>query len=501
MSSIRHIFLFLMLAAALLTLTQCSSETIRGSARVQPSLEDRKPDGSPYTPSTQSFLRERHWLESVSEVEIRTDGDDMATIEFKSPDADNYLRVHNLPLHQLVPRLHYHNAEPPDDFDALNLLLAEFSRNSLSVPVGKDGDAMAHFQTSLPEDVPWILKANYRFEPNKFVRPNRVSVINNCLKPGLWELNASDRSGEIYHAWFTMPDDLYLELAAAANGISKDFVAEALHWHTKEVRLELDRLRQARKETWRTTLSLCQDGVSGFSTQDSRRKLHKGYVHVPDGNGGWRIPQRLSELTQTACRMSNFIEPGKYSLTDRKEFDLSFLRRPRAAEVQRVQPLTSYNWRKAPAGDRQGDYLELRLHLEEFDIIVGNLPMFLLVDQADFAINGFGVGILSSGGFAERRNYLVDDGPAPSFAYLCRERDGAYYGINSHDYGIEQIFIRTHIKDDVPWWELTITSYERIVDLVKYRIDIPSELHEELKNYSLEYIAPLYLTYRDDNLR
>ena len=74
-------------------------------------------------------------------------------------------------------------------------------------------------------------------------------------------------------------------------------------------------------------------------------------------------------------------------------------------------------------------------------------------------------------------------------------------GLNSHDYGIEQIFIRTHIDDIDPWREITITSYERIVDIVKYRVPIPEPLRAELKACAMEYVSPLYRTYRDDNLR
>ena len=37
-------------------------------------------------------------------------------------------------------------------------------------------------------------------------------------------------------------------------------------------------------------------------------------------------------------------------------------------------------------------------------------------------------------------------------------------GLNSHDFGIEQIFIRTHLNDPSLWWEVTITSFERMVE-------------------------------------
>ena len=114
-------------------------------------------------------------------------------------------------------------------------------------------------------------------------------------------------------------------------------------------------------------------------------------------------------------------------------------------------------------------------------------------------LHGFGVGILSASGFAERRRFLLDRGPQPSFAYLAARKDGQLVGLNSHGRGIEQIFVRSHPDDD-PHWTVTITSYERIVDLVKYRIDMPDEIVEMQRKASAGYIPPIYLSYRDDNV-
>ncbi len=475
-----------------------------GSVPVSPSLEDVTSDGSLYTPLTQSFLRGEHWLETVEEVEILTDDDWFANIRFKSPGSDHTLEITNFRLEYLVPRLNYPAANPPDAFDAFNLMLAEYSRNSMSVPTGKPGDATAHFETSLAEGAPWRLVGDYQFSPNPFVKPIRVGVINNCLAPGLWELNASDRSGEIYHAWFDMPEALYTDLVARANGLSEAFAARATQWRTDPVAMDLSRLRTPGETLGRASLTLSGDAESGYSSQDSRRKLAKRYALV-EKDGDLVKPERLSDLTASVVYLSDFVEPGKYASTDRREFDLAFLAEADFAEVRRVRPLTDYNGpgrsKREAATSRTAAYLELTLHLADANIVIGNLPMALLVPQEDFAIHGFGVGVLSSNGLAERRVYLIEEGPAPSFAYLYRVEDGQMKALNSHAFGIEQVFIRTHIHDDDPWWEITITSFERIVDLVKYRVDIPEALHAALTRYALEYISPLYRTYRDDNLR
>ena len=81
------------------------------------------------------------------------------------------------------------------------------------------------------------------------------------------------------------------------------------------------------------------------------------------------------------------------------------------------------------------------------------------------------------------------------------EKGGELIALNSHDVGVEQIFIRAYPFAQRPHWEVTITSFERITDLVKYRIGIPNQLRQQLQENTLRYISPVYFTYRDDNLR
>jgi hypothetical protein len=111
------------------------------------------------------------------------------------------------------------------------------------------------------------------------------------------------------------------------------------------------------------------------------------------------------------------------------------------------------------------------------------------------------VGVLNSSGLAERREFLFEQGPAPSFAYLAKESDEGPLALNSHVFGLEQIFLRTHLEEGGAWWECTITSYERIVDIIKYKVPVPDEMVAKVRQHALEYISPIYFTYRDDNLR
>ena len=465
---------------------------------VTPSLEDRTDDGALYTPGTQSFLRESHWLEGVESLELHVGNDYLSRIVFKNKDPQHSMSLENYPIDQLVPRLNYEGQG--DAFDAMNLMLAEYSRNSISAPVGEKGDEMAHFQTTLREEPPWFLEADYKFAPNPNVRPVRLGLINNCLRPGLWEISAGDRSGELYHAWFDMPEQLYYDLVAGVNQLHPVFVKEALTWKDDEVPIDLERLRGISQFVGETMVGLHREELArGFSSQDSRRKIAKGFAQVSDEEG-WRLPENVDDLTNGPCQLTEFIEPGKYALGKYRQFDLGFLRTMNLAQFSRVTPKTSYQWQTEEPNTSM-DYIEIILTSQDHALIIGNLPLQLLVPQEDFVLNGFGVGVFNSSGLAERRKYLLEDGPSPSYAYLAIPGSEGYKAINSHEYGLEQIFIRAHISDEKPWLEITLTSYERIVDMIKYRVAIPDELMTEMRKHAMHYISPLYFTYRDDNLR
>lgn len=490
--------------AVLAALAACNTvrDDIHG-LEVKPSQEDLKPDTSIYSPETQSLLRGKHALEAIDGLDMQIKSDEEGRVVLKSSKTGETVVYDRVPLDELVPRLHYKHADPPDAFDAFNLMLAEYSRNGLSFPRGGEGDSLTHFEAKLDEDAsPWTLERDYEFKANPRYMPNRMSLVNNCLSPGLWELNAVDTSGELFHAWFTLPGDKYYSLVARVNELDAAWTEKALQWRAEDCTIDLDRLRALKGEPQALVARLAPDSKSGYSSQGSRRKLARGFIMM-EQDGKLVKPEKLSDLTAHPLAMSEFQPPGKYSYATRKPFDLMFLKELKGAEYVRVDPRTSYTWwtdhRDAKA--QESDYIELRLQIAGYSLILGNLPLALLVPQEDFAIHGFGVGILNSDEPAERRKLLLERGPRPSFAYLASEKDGAWTAVNSHDKGLEQIFIRTRFEKDRAWFEVTLTSYERMVDLVKYEIDLTPELRTQLNDIRMKYIPPLYRTYQDDNLR
>ncbi|WP_372367159.1 hypothetical protein [Candidatus Uabimicrobium sp. HlEnr_7] len=465
---------------------------------ISPNLEDITDTGERYNPSTQSFLRGHHWLESIKKFDLSINSGHSGSLHLKS-NSEKKLSLHNIRFDLLVPRLHY-STQNPDEFDAFNIMMAEYSRNGLNIPTGKSGDQIAHFQSNLQDSVPWKLKKDYQFEPNPHFRPLRIGVTNNCLNPGLWELNATDRAGEIYHSWFSMPRELYIDIVAETNSLPQDFVRNSLEWSEKEVQLKLDRLRQIKTKLAKTDIKVI-DGPIGFSTQDSRRKLHGKYVQIMSKDG-LKPPKTRRELLKNPVLMSDFVAPGKYSLQKQKKFSLGYLDDPRYVEIFSTRPKTYYNMKnKTPIAHNDAIHLEFNIHLHGKRLIIGNLPLPLIVQQEDFVIHGFGVGVLSASGLPERRALLIEKGPHPSYAYLTNDKKGKLYAVNSHLSGVEQVFIRCYPHAVKPYWEITISSFERIVDIVKYRIEIPSQLQKICQKHTQNYITPIYFSYRDDNLR
>jgi hypothetical protein len=466
-------------------------------------LEDRTDSGALFTPETQSLLRGAHALETIDGLDIAVRRDDSATVTLRSSTTGEVVEYANVPLDQLVPRLHYPPANPPDAFDAFNLMLAEYSRNSIDFPRGGKGDTMTHFRSGFDETAaPWTLKGDYEFQANPRYMPNRMSLTNNCLGPGLWEINATDTSGEIFHAWFGFPGDRYNDIVARVNRLPLDFVAKAVIFDKADQPVDLDRLRTVKESLGRVGVKLADDTRAGYSSQGSRRKLGRGFALI-EKDGKLVKPEKLSDLTRYPSHMSEFQEPGKYSFTTRREFDFTFLGKPRQAEILRVDPKTRYEWwtdERHPKAEKT-EYIEIRLDLENESLVFGNLPISLLVPTEDYTLHGFGVGVLSAGEPAEQRKLLIERGPFPGFGYLLKIDGSNVLGVNTHERGLEQVFVRTHWEGEVPRFEIILTSYERMVDLVKYEVEVPAALVPDLRRAKLEYIPPIYRTYRDDNLR
>ena len=468
---------------------------------IAPSKEDLTQDNKPYTPGTQSFIRGHHWFENITDASFAIDGDNYLNIDFNAGASDYFFNAKNIPLRYLVPRLNYKPKEELDDFDQFNLMLAEFSRNGISFPFAREGDQITHFQTNLKADIPWKLEDDFVFKPNPTFKPVRFSLVNNCLAPGLWEMNASDKTGEMYHGWFSFPDDQYYDIVSNVNNLNVEKAKEVLKWKSEGVMVDLDRLRTVKKVLGKENIDVVNEEIS-YSSQDSRRKLSKGFVLCEKENGQLEKPKSLTDMLDHKIKMAKFAPPGKYLIDEQMSFDFSYLGQPSGVTIKEVDPLTAYNFDTEEFKRDDLDYIEIEIDLPlNRKLIIGNLPLNLLVQKEDYGIHGFGVGIMHSSEFAERRQFLIEQGHHPSFAYIVEETPQGLKALNSHDEGLEQIFIRSFATAEDPYWDITFTSYERITDIVKYRVPILKNLQEQQIAHHEDYITPVYFSYRDDNLR
>lgn len=456
---------------------------------LQHQAENRTEQGELFTPATQTLNREHHWLKKSTHIDLNFDQEKLQ-LAFLSPDSKNHMSIKNLPLGLVLPQLYYKTKG--DAFDAFNLRLLEYNRVGVGLAYG-EGNEGPHFETNLSDSRPFLLADSFRFHPNPHYRPVRLYLVNNCLRPGLFELSASDAAGEIYHGWFNFPLQQYYRQVANRSQLEESFVKDALTYKTTSVSLDLERLRKV-KHVFPETVVKTISRPHKYSSQESRKKLNQHFARTSGGG-----PLLKMDPLSPIIKLAKFEAPGIYRYKKYQTFDYSFLYRPIKAAFKQVTPLTIYQGPLSYRGTLP--YYELEIKLENFSLIMGNLYGGFFTDQEDYVIHGFGVGAMPPSQLVERRQLLQEQGPNPAFAYLAKREKHGNQGVNNHEFGLEQIFIRALPQATPPSLLVTVSSYERIIDLVTYQITIPSELQNTFQGLALNYFSPPFNTYRDDNIR
>lgn len=471
-----------------------------------PSLdrEERLADGAALTPSTQSINRYASVLRGFSNpVDITVDAGRMKLM-LSHPETDAKVVLNNIDLRFITPMLPYSVSEP-DDFDLANLMLAEYSRNGVSMSFQKDNRNYGYFNTSgnVFNNEPEYIGEAGALKPNPGVLPLRFDLTNNCLNAGLWELSASDSAGEIYHSWFSFPRSEYYELIRQVNGLEmNDFEMFNALRYKKElntVKVYLDRLRDIKSELVSVKPRIVvKKEIGSYSTQDSRRKAQKGYF-VVDRQGEEISPLYFHELhIADTFKLKRFVPPGIY--TNKEHFKIPFNPFWERVDIKEVEPLTRYKGgRKA---NSELGYVEITVYENGGDraVVFGNIAIDLLVEQEDYFIPGFGVGILAPSELIERRYLRLKDGPVPHYAYQIERKDDDWYLLNNHEEGIEQVTIRPFERDGSYFLRITLIAYERILDLIEFEVPVSGELESRMRLATKLYTPPMYRVYKDDNI-
>ncbi len=463
--------------------------------------------GEALNPSTQSINRYSSSARDLSLVEVEfVKGKNLLSLTLTNEDDDHQIYAKNLDIRYLVPLLPYEHDEEPDDFDLANLMLAEYSRNGVSLSYQDSNTKFGVFNAT---DNLFSSKDEYIYEngmvrPNKDVRPVRFNVTNNCLNPGLWELSAQDTVGEMYHAWFDFPIDTYFDMLRKVNGLDISNLNLYLALRYKKdlsyTEVKLERLRKKGPLLVRAKAELNGDkNIGSYSTQDSRRKAQKGFFSVI--RGGVKVqPEIFSQLEPgDKFQMHKFVSPGIYSSSENEmvSFDPDW----KNVTIRKVTPLTQYpdsNTTLDSAG-----YIEIELKKDDGSeaIVLGNIPLSLLVFQDDYRIPAYGVGVLPSSELIERRYFRIKGGPLPHYAYqMSKNANGKWTLMNNHEAGLEQIYLRPFEKDNKIYLRITLVSYERIVDLLELVVELEGELENTIRTASENYSPPIFRVYKDANI-
>ncbi len=450
--------------------------------------------------STQSINRYASNLRNLGEVKFdHLKSQKKLNFALKNSTADQFLTINNIDIQFICPQLPYQGVKQ-DKFDIANLILAEYSRNGIGIPLQKSNDlyAQVDYSENLFNDKGEYIFENSKYAPNPGVFPKRLSVINNCLRPGLWEFSATDAVGEMYHSWFEVEKDFYYEIIASQTGINQENIPADFNdsTHFDNVIVDLDRLRKQDNSLGTFDLVYNDDKELGaYSNQDSRRKVQRKFFDIERDAKVIEIKQQAELLDGDKFSMFSFQEPGVYNPDTRMKTE--FKRSWSKAELFKVSPRTSYVGQKEFL---QSDYLEFVITDDENKeaLLIGNIPAALLSFRNDFVIPAFGVGVFLASERIERRLLRTTVGPHPSFAYLAEIKNGEYHLVNNHNLGYEQVYMRPIKKDDQIYLRVTLVSYERITDLVEFEINV-NEIREEFLKNDMKYTPPIYETYQDDN--
>ena len=139
--------------------------------------EEKKANGGVLNPSTQSVNRYHSRLRELKSIDAKLMEGGLV-LRLHAPGGE--VMVENLNPAFIAPLLPYPHAPEPDAFDRVNLMLAEYARNGVSVSPQEKNTKFAYFRTTrnfLEEGEEYLMEGG-ELKPNATLLPRRFGVTN-----------------------------------------------------------------------------------------------------------------------------------------------------------------------------------------------------------------------------------------------------------------------------------------------------------------------------------
>lgn len=198
-----------------------------------------------------------------------------------------------------------------------------------------------------------------------------LSIANNCLERGLWEVKLArqqdGRTVTLFHAWFTFPKDEYARLFQSANGMDYEAYDRlfASYPGVGGFVLPLAALRAVKSERELTGLDVhAADPIERLTEQRNKTKLLKTEI-AAYGDFARSDTQPITT--------AKFNPPGLYDQADTMRFDLTWLARP-----SRVL------WREVASPRVKGAFPEVEVRFENgYRILIADAKLSELAPRRE----------------------------------------------------------------------------------------------------------------------
>ena len=355
----------------------------------------------------------------------------------------------------------------PPSWDALELTRKGHGRYEARLSPGEGAPRLADVDLSLlvprvgrlargNEALTRLALLQREFNRNEIHNPmsdgSDLSIANNCLERGLWEIKlARTEAGKtvtLYHAWFTFPADEYAVLFREVNpGVDGAAYQPlfAAYPGLGGFAVPLENLRRVRSE--RDLAGLATHGNEHLD----RLTEQAGKVQLLR-TAGIETYGDMTRADKQPIALAKFSPPGRYDPEQSMRFDLSWLARP-AAIV----------WRQVESEHADGPFPEVEIRFENgYRILAADPELARLAPRAQTPrtegdvlkfVCGIGTPIIHATA-AERAAELSAD--RPRYLLLLDARGNH---IDNHFTGVDGLYVWRGAGGDLHFW---LVSYERI---------------------------------------